>query len=85
MNWLATIVKQSVDDNVKAIGSWNDNPMLNTLVYEWEFSDGTIKEYSANIIAENIFLGADVDGHRDIMMMTDITNHKWDGTAVKKS
>ena len=75
MNWIATIVKQSVDNNLKAIGSWNDNPMLNTLVYECEFSDGTVKEYSANIIAENIFLEADADGHRDIMM-TDITNHK---------
>ena len=75
MNWLATIVNQYVDDNGKTIGYWNDNPMLNTLVYECEFSDGTVKEYSANIIAENIFLGADADGHRDIMM-TGIINHK---------
>ena len=43
MNGLATVLKQSVDDNGKKIGSWNDNPMLNTLVYECEFSNGTVK------------------------------------------
>ena len=43
MNGLDNAVKQSVDDNVKTIGYWNDNPMLNTLVYECKFSDGTVK------------------------------------------
>ena len=43
MNGLATVVKESVDDNGKTIGSWNENTMLNTLVYECEFSDGAVK------------------------------------------
>ena len=42
MNGLATVVKNSVDNNGKKIGSWNDNTMLNTLVYGCEFSDGTV-------------------------------------------
>ena len=58
--------------------------MLNNPVYECEFSDGTITEYAANIIAENIFLEAGAYGHRDIIM-TGITDHKQYGTAVPKS
>ena len=84
MNQIATVLKQSVDDNGKTIVSWNENPMLNTLVYECELSDGTVREYAAKIIEENIFLKADPDGHRD-RMMTGITDHKRDGTAVPKS
>ena len=75
MNGLAIVVNQSMDDNGKTIVSWNENPMLNTLVYECEFFDGTVNEYAANIITENIFLEADVYGHRD-RMMTGITDHK---------
>ena len=56
MNGLTTVVNQYEDDNRNTIGPWNDNPMLNTLVYECDFSDGTVKEYAANIFAENIFL-----------------------------
>ena len=52
MNGLATVVKQYVNNNGKTIGSWNENPMINTLLYECEFSDGTVKENAANIIAE---------------------------------
>ena len=49
--------------------------MLNTLVYECEFSDGTVKEHADNIIAEIFFLGADTDGHRDRMIIS-ITDQK---------
>ena len=48
--------------------------MLNTLVHECKFSDGTVKEYAANIIPETIFLEADADGNRD-RMMTGISDH----------
>ena len=40
----------------KVVGSFSENPMLNTLVYECEFPDGTPKEYAANIIAETSYL-----------------------------
>ena len=43
MNGLTTVVNHCVDDNGKTIGYWNENPMLNTPVYEFKFSDGTVK------------------------------------------
>ena len=63
MNALAKVVRQSVDKNGKVIGNFHETPMLNTLVYEYEFPDGTIKEYAANIIVENISNGSDTNEH----------------------
>lgn len=52
INAVAKLVKQSVDANGKVLGCFNEIPMLNTLVYECTFSDGTTKAYvAANIIA----------------------------------
>ena len=56
MNVVAKVVKHSADVDGKVVGSFNENPMLNTLVYDCEFLDGMTKEYAANIIAKNIFL-----------------------------
>ena len=47
---LAQVIHRAVDSNGKVIGKWDSN-ILNTLVYECEFNDGTIKEYSANVIS----------------------------------
>ena len=44
------------------ICTFNENPLLNTLLYECEFNDGTTTEYAANKIASNIFLESDADG-----------------------
>ena len=52
---IARVVCRAVNSNGKVIGNWNVNPILNTLVYECEFPNGTIREYSANLIA--IILG----------------------------
>ena len=58
---LARVVCQAVDSDGKVIGKWDSNPILNTLVYECEFNDGTIKEYAENIIAFNIYEEGDAD------------------------
>jgi hypothetical protein len=52
---IARVVCRAVNSNGKVIGNWNVNPILNTLVYECEFGNGTIREYLANLIA--IILG----------------------------
>ena len=35
------------------IGTYDDNPILNSHLYEVEFPDGEVKEFSENILAEN--------------------------------
>ena len=46
--------RRSVGPDGKLTGKYDDDPLLNSLVYEVEFPDGTMKEYAANIIAENM-------------------------------
>ena len=41
---------------------YHKNPILNTLVYNFEFPDREVKEYSANIIAENLLCQVDDEG-----------------------
>ena len=60
---LATVLKRTVDDNGHMIGTYNDNPLLNTMVYDCVFPDGTTKEYAANVIAENIYNSVDFEGY----------------------
>ena len=49
-------------------GSYDDNPFLNSIVYEVEFPDGQVKEYAANIIAENMLSQVDSDGFSTQLM-----------------
>ncbi len=47
-------MQRSVDSNGKVIVEFNENPLLNTMLYKWEFEDGTMKAFTANTIASNI-------------------------------
>jgi hypothetical protein len=79
---IACVVRRAVDNQGKAIGAWNVNPILNTLVYECEFDDGTIKEYAANTIACNIYEEGNADGFSSALLHT-IVDHKSSGEAIK--
>jgi hypothetical protein len=79
---LAKVLRRSVDENGKLIGTFYDNPILNTLVYEVEFLDGTVKEHAANIIAENILKQVDPFG-RYTHVMDGIIGHKKNGHALE--
>lgn len=81
---LCKVVRRAVDSEGRQIGQANENPMLNTLVYECEFEDGTVKEYAANVIAQNIYAQSDPDGWHHRLAMK-IIDHKSDGTAIPKS
>jgi len=49
------VIGMWLDENRKTIGSPHENPMLNTLIYEIKFDDGTVQAYAANTIAENMW------------------------------
>ena len=42
-------------------GKYNDNPFLNSITYEVEFSDGQVKEYLANSVAKHMMTQVNVD------------------------
>ena len=80
----AKIVGRTTDGNGKVTGSYDPNPFLNTLTYDVEFPDGEIKEYSANVIAENMYAQVDDEGH-SVQILDAIVDYRKDSSAVEKT
>ena len=71
------------DGNVA--GKYDDNPYLNSIIYEVELADGRIKEYGANIIAENMLTQVDSNGF-SLSLMEGIIDYKHDDSiAISKT
>jgi hypothetical protein len=79
------VVRRALGPDGKTTGSYADNPILNSIVYEVEFPDGQTKEYAANTIAENMLSQIDDDGYSTALMQGIIDFKKDDATAVPKS
>ena len=45
------VVRRALGPDGKMTGSYADNPILNSIVYEVEFPDGQTKEYAANTLS----------------------------------
>lgn len=80
----AKVIRRSKNENGEIVGAYNENPILNTLVYDVEFPDGDVREYSANIIAENMYAQVDADGFSH-MLLDYIADYKKDGNAIDKA
>ena len=59
---MAKVVRRAIDSDGLVIGEFNENPILNSLVYDVEFPDGVVKQYAANVIAENVLGQVDKSG-----------------------
>ena len=59
---------RSLGDDGKVVGSYDDNSILNSIIYDIEFPDRQVKQYSANILAENMLLQVNDNGHNWLMM-----------------
>ena len=57
-----TVVGRSVSDEGKTVGTYDENPYQNTIVYDVEFPDGEVKEYAASLIADNMYAQVDKEG-----------------------
>jgi len=69
----------------RAHGVYDSNPIRNSIVYEVEFPDGQVKEYAANVIAENILARVDQEGYSITMMEGIIDYEKDEAVAVSKA
>ena len=79
-----TVKQRSLGPDGVVAGKYDDNPMLNSIIFDVEFSDGTVKEYAANLIAENILTQVDSEGY-SMTMMDGIVDHRVDPSqAVPK-
>ena len=77
-------IQRSIGAEGTVLGSYDDNPLLNSIIYDVEFDDGTIKEYSANVIAENMLSQVDSEGFSTTIMGAIIDHKKDESTAISK-
>ena len=74
---LGKVTRRSLDADGRTTGTYHDNPFLNTITYDIEFPDGQVKEYGANIIAENMLTQVDSDGY-SLSLMDSTIDHQRD-------
>ena len=76
------VIGLCLDRNGNNIGHAHENPVLNTLMYEVKFADGTSNVYAANIIAKNMWrLVNNERYHEDLLHL--ILDHKFSKNAIK--
>ena len=82
---LTKVKKRKRDASGVPIGESNPNPILDTRIYEVEFPDGRVEEYSVNVLAENLLNQADRDGW-DTGLIDEIVDHRVNtDVAIPKS
>ena len=79
----ARVTKRLRDNNGLPIGTANENPILDSRMYEVEYADGHKIAMAANAIAENLFAQVDEEGNRHVLFQ-EIIDHRTDGKEVKQ-
>lgn len=72
---LATIKNRKGDAQGNLIGEENNNPILDTRIYELEYADGGIEEFGVNTITENLMEQVDEYGW-DSGMLREIVGYR---------
>jgi hypothetical protein len=75
------VTKRLRDKDGLPICTANDNPILDSRMYEVEFPDGHKTSMAANVIAENIFAQIDPEGN-GLAVFEDIIDYRTNGTQV---
>ena len=79
------VTKRAIGPDGTTAGTYDANPYLNSMIYEVQFPDGQVKEYAANVIAENMLTQVDSDGFSLTMLDAIIDYRKDEAVAVPKS
>ena len=79
----ARVTKRLRDKNGIPIGTSNDNPLLDSRIYEVEYNNGHKASLSANSIAQNMFAQVDDEGNR-FVLLDSIADYRTDGTELKQ-
>ena len=81
---LAKVIGMSIRPDGTTAGTYDPHPHLNAIIYDEEFDDGKIKEYAANVIAENMLSQVDEEGFSTTLFDC-IVDHRKDDSAITKS
>ena len=82
--WSGPVKRRSRDAKGELFGTIKSNPILDTRLYEVDFPDRDVTEFTTNVIAENMFSQRD-DAGNQYRLMSGIVDHKFNNKAVSKS
>ena len=71
------VIQRTIGPDGQVTGTYDNNPLLNSIICDVEFPGGQVKEYAANIIAENMLTQVDSAGMSTTLMEA-IVNHRRD-------
>ena len=80
----ARVAKRLRDANGIPIGTANDNPILDSRLYEVEYLDGHKASLAANAIDSNLFSQIDNEGNRHTLFDS-ISDHRCDGSELQET
>ena len=75
------VTQRTFEPDGQVTGTFENNPYLNSIIYDVEFPDGQVEEYAANITAENMLTQVDSDGMSTTLMEA-IVDHQRDEAKV---
>ena len=79
----ASVTRRLTDSKGIPVGEANENPILDTRVYEVEYADGYTAAMSANEIAASLFAQVDDEGSRHVLLDS-LVDHRTDSSAITK-
>ena len=71
------VIQRTIGHDGQVTGTYDNNPFLNSIIYDLKLPDGQVKEYAANIIAENMLTQVDSDSMSTTLMEA-IVDHRRD-------
>jgi hypothetical protein len=77
------VTKRLRDKDGLPIGVADNNPILDTRMYDVEYPDGHKASLAANAIAEDMFAQVDSEGNMCVLF-EEVTDHQTDGSEVKQ-
>ena len=78
---MGNVKGRAINSQGRCTGTYDDNPIHNSIIYDVEFPDGEVKEYAANILAENMLTQVDMERH-NMLLMEQIVDWNKDSSAV---
>ena len=78
----AKVTKRLRDADGIQIGTANENPILDSRMYEVEYQDGTKASLAANYISENLFVQVYQEGNRHVLL-DELIDYRVNGREVK--
>ena len=80
----ARVTKRPKDANGLPMGKSNENPILDTIIYEVEYVDGHKASLTSNAISQNMFAQFDDEGNRHVLFDA-IIDHRHTALALKQA